>query len=107
MGPRFRSRPTTKNGVSRMLQASFSAMESMALFCTHVTSAVAPVGRRLWMMWKIVVDFPAAGLEASPESPGEALMAACTPECPLGLLGMVDLFRVVPARPRDRVPGDE
>jgi hypothetical protein len=58
VGPRFRSRPTTKNGVSAMLRASFSAIESMALFCTQVTSAVAPAGRRLRMTWKIVVDFP-------------------------------------------------
>ncbi len=65
MGPRFRSRPTTKNGVSWMLQASFSAMESIALFCTHVTSAAVPAGRRLLMMWKIVVDFPAGSTGSS------------------------------------------
>ena len=45
--PRFRSRPTTKNAVWAMLRASFSAIESTALFCTQVTSAVVPTGRVL------------------------------------------------------------
>ncbi len=57
--PRFFSLPRTKTGVTSMLLASFSAIESTALFCTQVTRATSAVGRRLWRIWKIVVDLPA------------------------------------------------
>ena len=57
--PRRDGLPYTMNGMP--VGPSFSAIESTALFCTHVTMAWYPAGTALWTMWKIVVDLPVPG----------------------------------------------